>query len=439
MPSSAPPAVRIRQLSKCYELYNTPRDRLKQFVLPRLQKWMRRVPTRYFREFWALNDATFEIRKGETVGIIGRNGSGKSTLLQMICGTLTPTRGSVEVHGRLAALLELGSGFNPEFTGRENVYLNAAILGLSSQEIDARFDSIAAFADIGEFMSQPIKTYSSGMVVRLAFATAIHADPDILVVDEALSVGDTAFQQKCLSRIRQLQREGVTILLVTHSTNTLVEYCDRGIYLKNGRQMADGACRDVVKLYADDLVRDEGGLTQGMAPGVLETEPLDTSSASTPHDKGALPACAPAGAPMRIVNVTLCDDSGLARSTVEHGQVIRVVVHLQLYRPVSDPCFGIQLSSPDGITLWSASTQSITSDLTPMHEGSYQFTWELRATFSGNRYVVAIGAGEIVNGEYKRHHRLDYAGHFDVIPLPRAGTGWLAPMPVFQCPMPHGA
>ena len=183
-------AIKVENLSKCYQIYDQPRDRLKQFLLPRLQRVVGLTPKQYYREFWALKDTSFDVKKGETVGIIGRNGSGKSTLLQMICGTLSPTTGSVATHGRIAALLELGSGFNPEFTGRENVYMNASVLGLTNDEIDARFDEIAAFADIGEFIEQPVKTYSSGMYSRLAFSIAINVDPEILIVDEALAVGE---------------------------------------------------------------------------------------------------------------------------------------------------------------------------------------------------------------------------------------------------------
>ena len=218
-------AISVQNLSKCFQIYDNPRDRLKQFVLPRMQ----REPKQYFREFWALKDVSFEIKKGETVGIVGRNGSGKSTLLQLICGTLNPTGGSVQTNGRIAALLELGSGFNPEFTGRENVYMNAAVLGLSKSEVDARFDDIAAFAEIGQFIEQPVKTYSSGMTVRLAFSIAINVDPEILIVDEALSVGDELFQRKCFSRIEAIrptvQQFCSYLTLVALSLNFVIVRC----------------------------------------------------------------------------------------------------------------------------------------------------------------------------------------------------------------------
>jgi lipopolysaccharide transport system ATP-binding protein len=191
-------AICVHKVSKCYHLYDRPHDRLKQFIVPHVRRLMGREPKNYAREFWALSDVSFNVKKGETVGVIGRNGSGKSTLLQIICGTLTPTSGTVNTNGRTAALLELGAGFNPEFTGRENIYMNGALLGLSQEEIDSRIDDIAAFADIGQFIEQPVKTYSSGMYVRLAFAIAINVQPQILIVDEVLAVGDARFQAKCM-------------------------------------------------------------------------------------------------------------------------------------------------------------------------------------------------------------------------------------------------
>lgn len=242
-------SIRVEGLSKRYEIYSQPADRLKQMVLPKLRRWARRSERAYFNEFWALRDVSFDVHRGETVGIVGRNGSGKSTLLQLICGTLTPTLGTVNVRGRVAALLELGSGFNPEFTGRENVYLNAAILGLSPSEIDSRFNAIAAFADIGEFIEQPVKTYSSGMQVRLAFAVAINVDPEILVVDEALSVGDEAFQRKCFARIDAIRKAGATVLFVSHAAGTVIELCHRAILLDAGELLEQGPPKRVIAHY----------------------------------------------------------------------------------------------------------------------------------------------------------------------------------------------
>ncbi|MDH0101604.1 ABC transporter ATP-binding protein [Stutzerimonas stutzeri] len=426
-------AISAKGLSKSYHIYDTPRDRLKQFVFAGARRMLGMKPKNYFRDFSALHDVSFSIGRGETVGIIGRNGSGKSTLLQIICGTLTPTNGSVETYGRISALLELGSGFNPEFTGRENVYLNASILGLSEREIDERYKDIVDFANIGSFIDQPIKTYSSGMVVRLAFATAIHVEPDILVVDEALSVGDVAFQQKCLSRIREMQRRGVAILLVTHSSNTLIEYCDRGIFLKHGQLVLDGPCRDVVKRYADDLVQDEGGATSSEIEKPWQNSPAieDISESAPVIDSCAISEALPLS-PMVIESVRLIDDSGATCAAVKHGDVVRVAVGVRVSQSIIDPCFGIQISSLDGITLWSAATNSMGIALPSFDEGLHEIYWDLTANFSGNRYVVAIGVGQIISGEYKRHHRLDYACHFDVLSIPHSGGGWLAPLPLFS-------
>jgi len=241
--------IHVSNLSKCYQIYDSPRDRLKQFLVPRLWQLIGRSPKSYFREFWALKNVSFEVKKGETIGIVGRNGSGKSTLLQIICGTLTSTNGTVETQGRIAALLELGSGFNPEFTGRENVYMNGAILGLTREEVKGRFKDIVAFADIGDFIDQPIKTYSSGMVVRLAFAVAINIDPQILIVDEALSVGDELFQRKCFSRIEAIRNNGATILFVSHSGGTIVELCDRAVLMDSGELLSIGDPKNIVGNY----------------------------------------------------------------------------------------------------------------------------------------------------------------------------------------------
>lgn len=233
--------IEIKNLTKTYKLYNTPSDRVKEAFHPFRKK--------FHRIFSALNDVSFDVKRGETLGIVGRNGSGKSTLLQILCGILNPTDGLIEVNGRISALLELGAGFNPEFTGRENVFINGAILGLTNKEIQERFDDIADFADIGDFVDQPVKTYSSGMYVRLAFSVAIHVNADILIVDEALAVGDEIFQRKCFSRIQQLQKEETTILFVSHSASQIVELCNRAILLDQGELLLMGTPKSVVSEY----------------------------------------------------------------------------------------------------------------------------------------------------------------------------------------------
>lgn len=269
-------AIAVNNLSKCFHIYDKPRDRLMQMFA--------RGRKQYFREFWALQDVSFTINRGETVGILGRNGSGKSTLLQMICGTLNQTHGDIMTHGRVAALLELGSGFNPEFSGRENVYMNAAVLGLTRDETEARFAEIEAFAEIGEFIDQPVKTYSSGMMVRLAFAVAINVDPQILIVDEALSVGDELFQRKCFARIEAIKASGATILFVSHSGSAVIELCTRAILLDKGEKLAEGVPKVIVGQYqkllyapADKVAE----IRESIKTGVLERLELQREAKRT--------------------------------------------------------------------------------------------------------------------------------------------------------------
>jgi homopolymeric O-antigen transport system ATP-binding protein len=247
--TTSPIAISVQDAGKCYQLYARPQDRLKQALL----RWRGH---QYFREFWALRNVSFDVKKGECLGVIGRNGSGKSTLLQIVAGTLSPTEGQVAVNGKLTALLELGSSFNPEFTGRENVYTNGAVLGLTPSEIDARFEEIAAFAEIGDFMDQSVKTYSSGMFLRLAFAVQVAVEPEVLIVDEALAVGDAGFQMKCYNRMRQLSEKGTAIILVTHETQTVRSFCNRAIWLHQGTMRMDGSPLDVTSEYVQFLFQE---------------------------------------------------------------------------------------------------------------------------------------------------------------------------------------
>jgi lipopolysaccharide transport system ATP-binding protein len=262
-------SIKVEGLSKCYQIYGKPRDRLLQMLM--------RGRRQYFQEFWALRDISFEVRRGETVGIIGRNGSGKSTLLQLICGTLTATTGTTEVKGRIAALLELGAGFNSEFTGRENVYLAAGLYGLSREEIDARFESICEFADIGKFIEQPVKTYSSGMFVRLAFAVIAHVDADILVIDEALSVGDAYFVQKCMRFLRQFMERG-TLLFCSHDIGAVINLCEKAIWLDHGKMVMMDSPKIVSEHYLAALCA-----VPNVQPATVE------ASADTADDQTAAP------------------------------------------------------------------------------------------------------------------------------------------------------
>ncbi len=325
----------IKDVSKVYQIYESPHDRLKQMLWPGQRK--------FHEEFWALKGINFEVRKGETVGIVGRNGSGKSTLLQIICGTVTPTAGIVERNGRISALLELGSGFNPEFTGRENVFLSGAINGLSRMEMEARFDKIAAFADIGQFIDSPVKHYSSGMFARLAFSVAIHVDPEILIVDEILAVGDTAFQRKCLNKFYEIREAGCSILFVSHDQYQVKSICQRALYLDKGLQKMFGPAGHVIDEYMIDMESRETQsiLKDGQVVGEeihaqVEQQVGDlTTSASSPtsvaefqlSESSPQPAALESNRDQlfRITNVALIDDQDMSFDVVTTGQKVRLV------------------------------------------------------------------------------------------------------------------
>lgn len=252
---SSNPTVEVNNVSKCYFIYDNPKYRLIGPLINKTRKILGLQEKKYYREHWALKDLNFSIERGDSVGVVGKNGAGKSTLLQMLTGTLSPTSGEINVNGRIAALLELGAGFNPEFTGQENIYMNASILGLSKDEIDSRYNEIVEFADIGDFINQPVKTYSSGMYVRLAFAVAANIQPDILIVDEALAVGDIRFQLKCLKHMNELKENGTTILFVSHSPEQVKRFCNKAIWIDSGSIRASGSANDVCDKYNDFMYK----------------------------------------------------------------------------------------------------------------------------------------------------------------------------------------
>jgi lipopolysaccharide transport system ATP-binding protein len=332
MSSDNGPAILLERVGKCFPLYEKPSDRLRQFVMPRFATWFGRSPGRYYREHWALRDVSFQIERGEQVGIVGRNGAGKSTLLQIICNTLAPTTGRAEVKGRVAALLELGAGFNPQFTGRENVFLNGAVLGQSRAQIDRRFDEILAFADIGEFIDQPVKSYSSGMYMRLAFAIAVHVEPDVLVVDEALSVGDEAFQRKCHARIRKIRDDGATILFVSHSAGHVTEVCTRAILLDGGELLSIGSARQVVSRYQKLLYA-----PAGKSAGVRDALRAEAGNAleDLPSIEVSLPALAtaPPGVEQEADDLADFDEGMVPQSTVVYPEIGCEIVDPAVFTP----------------------------------------------------------------------------------------------------------
>lgn len=330
---SSSPAIVARQLGKAFQLYERPIDRLKQMLA--------RKNRRYYREFAALNDVSFELGQGEVLGLVGRNGAGKSTLLQLICGTLTPSSGSVEVHGRVAALLELGAGFNPEFTGRENIYLNASILGLSKAEIDARYEAIVDFSGISDFIHQPVKTYSSGMYVRLAFSIATSVDPNILVIDEALSVGDGAFARKSFDRIMHLKDKGATILFCSHSMYQVEALCTRALWLEKGTVQLTGSPSKVAAGYQS----------------FLDRETVQEASASSAADTAGAPGAAlsPKGYARILAVQTRVDDAvGTSLEVQSARQMLAISVGFASDLALPSPVVAVTLNAPDGRMLTSS-------------------------------------------------------------------------------------
>lgn len=409
-------AIKVENLSKCYHIYDRPQDRLKQYIVPRLQRLVGRQPKNYFREFWALRDVSFEVKKGETVGIIGRNGSGKSTLLQIICGTLTPTSGMVETRGRVAALLELGSGFNPEFTGRENVYMNGAVLGLSKEEIDARFDDIAAFADIGQFIDQPVKTYSSGMYVRLAFAVIAHVDADILVVDEALSVGDAVFTQKCMRFIRTFKERG-TLLFVSHDMGSVQNLCKSAIWLDSGKVKQIGISKNVSRMYLQytlqEVYRDAAKLTstssthptnddhQHEEKTIPESIALDYGSHYSISDNLASAAGWATG-DAEIISIRFEKISGVSTASFEGGEKVRVVIRARANVDMASPILGFLLKDRLGQDLFGENTLPFTATVPcPVSKGQEfegEFVFQLPMLPNGEYAVMAsVADGDLYN------------------------------------------
>ena len=408
-------AIRIEQLSKCYQIYAQPRDRLKQMLLPKLQRLTGQQPKRYYEEFWALRNISFEIRKGEAVGIVGRNGSGKSTLLQLICGTLTPTLGTVETKGRIAALLELGSGFNPEFTGRENVYLNGAILGIDEDQMNAVFERIVKFADIGDHLDQPVKTYSSGMFVRLAFAVQMHLDPEILIVDEALSVGDQFFQAKCYAAIRTMMDKGTTVLFVSHSAATVKALCPRAVLLSHGDLIVDGPASKVLDRYfvLGSLEANAGNASQpDVTTGQADTPAAATiSSAAQPASQVVSQLQPPfdrrvshrvGSGQAQFVECRVLADSDEA-IVVETGSTLRV----QAVLDVREDCpqegeVGLVVSTTEGVELFAINSFFSGARIPAMKAGEkrvleFEFISPLS---SGARYRIDLGYRMPVQGEY---------------------------------------
>jgi lipopolysaccharide transport system ATP-binding protein len=344
-------------------------------------------------DFWALKDIGFTVEKGETLSLVGPNGCGKSTLLQIVCGILQPTTGRVVTRGRIAALLELGAGFNPEFTGRENVYLNGEIMGLSRAEIDKALPSIEAFADIGEFMSRPVKEYSSGMYVRLAFSTAIHVDPEILVVDEALAVGDAVFANRCVRKFQELRERKITVLFVSHDLGLVKQLSDRAILLLHGRMEAEGAPKDVINRYI-------GLVLERQQPDVAKDKHLKSSFR---HGDGT----------SEILGVELLNARGEPASSVASGEPVTVRVRSRFHRPISDPMVGILVRTRIGMDVYGTNTRIEHVNLGDFQAGDeIEVDFQVECWLTPQQYTLTVATQ---NADGTSHDWLDDAIAFDVV------------------------
>jgi len=406
-------------------LWDDPKDRLKHPMRAMLANWGFLSPKTYYHEFWALQDVEFELPRGATLGILGRNGSGKSTLLQVLCGILEPTAGTYMTKGRISALLELGMGFNPEFTGRENVFMNTGILGLTKQETEERLDDILAFADIGDFVDQPVKTYSSGMYVRLAFAVAINVDPEILIVDEALAVGDVLFQSKCYRKFRAIREAGKTVVFVTHSTDLVLKHCEQAMVLEGGRVRYLGSAKAGVSAYLDLLYgANEGRKAPPVSQAMVTAERIETGRAeraepshiaSTPdealqllvNDTSTVDRFATrlsynphefryGDCRARLIDYLVVTDGKADVVTCDHDKQVDIYVKASFAADVQEAVFGLTLQSVDGIDLGGDNTHYADVVVPPRTAGDvlvvrFSFTPRLTA----GDYMLALGIAEM--------------------------------------------
>ncbi len=394
-------AISVNNITKLYKLYEKPTDRLKESLGFSKQK--------KYKEVYALSDVSFDVRKGECVGIIGTNGSGKSTILKIITGVLNPTMGSVVVNGRISALLELGAGFNQEYTGLENIYVNGTIMGFSREEIDARLDEIINFADIGEFIHQPVKTYSSGMFVRLAFAVAINIDPEILIVDEALSVGDVFFQAKCYHKFEEFKRAGKTILFVSHDLGSVAKYCDRVVLLNKGVKKTEGEPKEVIDIYKQVLVS---------VPAAEQRKNLEEeiSRYLKPENKNGRwysqlevnPQLLDYGEKQaEIVDFALVDEDGKINSGIVKGAEFTIKMKVEFHEDISDPLFCFTIKDPQGTEVTGTNTMLERID-TGLYKAGTEHVVEFKQkmTLQGRSYLLSLGVVGFGGGRFTVYHRL---------------------------------
>jgi len=393
-------AIQADHISKMYRLYSKPRDRLREaFSLTRKN---------YHREHYALRDVDFTIHKGETVGIIGTNGAGKSTILKIITGVLSPTRGQVHVNGRISALLELGAGFNMEYTGIENIYLNGIMIGFSHEEINRKMADILAFADIGDFVYQPVKTYSSGMFVRLAFAVAINIDPEILIVDEALSVGDAFFQVKCYHKFEEFKKQGKTIVFVSHDLGSIQKYCDRVILLDRGRKYAEGSPKDMIDQYKmvmagrkapePEEAKVEAPLPQAAdQDGGLWCEQMEVSPDCSAYGNGSA----------TIMDYCVLDRNQRITNVIPAGEEYTIRMKVQFHKAASDPIFALTVRDKQGTDICGTNTMYENFNTGQIGAGETRvIAFTQRMNLKGGEYLLCLGCTGFSYGEFEVYHRL---------------------------------
>ncbi|BEI59398.1 ABC transporter ATP-binding protein [Blautia luti] len=396
--------IQVKNLTKMYKLYDKPSDRLKEALGLTKKK--------LYKEHYALRDVNFDIQEGECVGIIGTNGSGKSTILKIITGVLTPTQGEVKVDGRISALLELGAGFNMEYSGLENVYLNGTMIGFSKEEIDARLDDILEFADIGDFIHQPVKTYSSGMFVRLAFAVAINIDPEILVVDEALSVGDVFFQAKCYHKFEEFKKQGKTILFVSHDLSSVSKYCDRVILLNKGVKLDEGSPKQMVDLYKQLLV--------GQDPVKQQEADKEKKAAVQSEGTGnfqANPNMLEYGNRMaEIIHFEVLDDRGMLSNTIEKGTEFKIRMKVHFNEDIQEPIMAYTFKNIKGTEITGTNTMFEKAQVARSGAGDEcTVTFTQNMDLQGGEYLLSFGCTGYKDGDFTVFHRLYDACNITVV------------------------
>ncbi|MCI8550463.1 MAG: ABC transporter ATP-binding protein [Lachnospiraceae bacterium] len=397
-------AIGVNNISKMYKLYSKPSDRLKEALgLSKQKKYV---------EHYALNGVSFRVEKGETVGLIGTNGSGKSTMLKVITGILNPTGGNVEIEGRISALLELGAGFNMEYTGLENVYLNGTMTGFKREEIDARLEDILKFADIGDFVHQPVKTYSSGMFVRLAFAVAINIDPEILIVDEALSVGDVFFQAKCYKKFEEFKEQGRTILFVSHDLGSISKYCDRVILLNKGTKVMEGPPKPVIDAYKRLLVHQ-----LGEHPANVEDKAARAETAEWKENLNNNPNCLEYGnGEAHIVDYAVLDSAGIVTNSVSKGEKFTVKFKVAFQNDIVNPIFAFTIKDLKGTEITGTNTmfEHVYVDHT-VAGSSKTVSFTQKMDLQGGEYLLSLGCTGYKGDEFQVYHRLYDACNITVI------------------------